>query len=641
VATMSRVSARRRAPRGGPRRRPRRAWPAALTWCGAAALVLLGVFLAHPLLEGHRLPLGPDAPVYVWWARFVDVEGLEAVRRPGTPALILPLTTLLLTEPLHVVAALEPVLAMAVGLAGGALVESALGPDRVRFAITALLTGAFAGLLAAGWLANLMLAALFLVALAAFALAERSWRAVMFAAGCLAAAGIAHSLFLAVALAIVAGTVLLLAPGAFRRIRRGERPFDTAAMRLSIGAAAGGGVSLLALGPLAGGSGAPGDTSQDQVFRGLGMRETLTERYRERVWGDARRVASPAVAAVAGAAWLGRLEAVGDERRRYAGALAASWVAVTAVGVGVLWATGLAPPGRFLTFAYVLPLTAATAAAAALRRRGWIRVAGAAAAAAVAATSLWGWYRQTPFMSERELESVEAVAPVLKSLPPDTPVVVVVDTEEFAAAFHVARFGNVIRAALPAERIADTYLFVGGPEDVLAGRPGTRSEDPEYRGLAEAYLERVRPLLDQAAILVLAPFNPQGFADARRLGAEVSEDAVLLRAPEGIAPGAAGNGPIGISPAAWAGLALLAAIVLALLGGGWAAWGLPGTGPLPALAAAPAAGLGVLILGGLAADRLSLSLAHGGAAIAGTLALVGYLLAARYRAVEDAEHAGA
>ena len=641
MAAMSRVSARRRAPTRGSRRRPRRAWPAALTWCGAAALVLLGVFLAHPLLEGYRLPLGPDGPVYVWWSRFVDVEGLEAVRRPGTPALILPLTTLLFAEPLHVVAALEPVLAMTVGLAGGALVESALGPDRVRFATTSLLTGAFAGLLAAGWLANLILAALFLAALAAFALAERSWRAVAFAAGCLAAAGIAHSLFLAVALAIVAGTVLLLAPGTFRRIRGGERPFDTDAMRLSAGAAAGGGVALLALGLLAGGAGAPGDTSQDQVFRGLGMRETLTGRYRERLWGDARRVAVPAVGAAVGAAWLARLEEVGSEGRRYAGALAASWVAVTAVGVGVLWATGLAPPGRFLTFAYVLPLTTAATAASAMRRRGWIRVAGAAAAALVAATSLWGWYRQTPFMSERELESVEAVAPVLQSLPPGTPVVVAVDTEEFAAAFHVARFGNVIRAALPPERIGDTYLFVGGPEDVLAGRPGTRSEDPEYRGISEAYLERVRPLLDEAAILVLAPFNPQGFPDALRLGTAVAEDAVILRAPGEVRPGGGEDGAVGISPGAWAGLALLAAIVLALLGGGWAAWGLPGTGPLPALATAPAAGLGVLILGGLAADRLSLPLAHGGAAVAGTLALAGYLLAARHRAVEDAEQAGA
>ena len=640
MTAMSRVSATRRAPTRGWRRRPRATWPAALTWCGAAALVLLGVFLAHPLLEGHRLPLGPDAPVYVWWARFVDVEGLEAVRRSGAPALILPLTTLLFAQPLQVVAALEPALAMSVGLAGGALVEAALGPDPVRFAAASLLVGAFAGLLAAGWLANLVLAALFLAALAAFALAERSWRPVAFAGACLAAAGIAHSLFLAVALAIVAGTALMLAPGAFHRIRAGERPLATDAMRLSAGAAAGGGVALLALGVLAGGTAAPGDTSQDQVFRGLGMRETLTRRYRERAWGEARRIAVPAVGAAVGAVWLGRLP---GERSRFAGALAASWIAITVVGVGVLWATGLAPPGRLLTFAYVLPLVTAAGVAVALRRNGWMRLAGLAAAAAIAATSLWGWYRQAPFMSEREVRSVEAVAPFLDDLPAGTPIVVAVDTGEFAAAFHVARFGNVIRAGLPAERIGDAHLFVGGPEDVLAGRPGTRSEDPEYRGLAEAYLERVRPVLDEAAILVLAPFNPQGFPEARRLGRPVSVDAVLLRAPEGVTPRAAASPPsdVGISPATWAGLAALASLMLALLGGGWAAWGLPGAGPLAALGAAPAAGLGVLILAALAADRLSLPAAGGGAVLAGAMALLGYLLAARYSAIEEAEQTGA
>ncbi|HEX6208197.1 MAG TPA: hypothetical protein VF058_07555, partial [Actinomycetota bacterium] len=365
---MSRVSAARRAPTRGSRRRPRAAWPAALTWAGGVALVLLGVFLAHPLLEGHRLPLGPDGPVYVWWSRFAEVEGLDAVRRPGGPALILALTSMLATDPLRVVAALEPILAAAIGLAGGAVAEAALGPDRVRFGTTSLLVGAFAGLLAAGWIANLMLAALFLTALAAFAVVDRSWRGVAFGSAALAAAGVAHSLFLAVALGIVAGAVILLAPDALRRIRAGVRPLDTAAMRITAGAAAGGGGALLAVGLLAGGPTAPGETSQDQIFRRIGMRGTLSERYRERLWGDARRMAIPAVAAILGAAWPGLLDGVDGERRRYAISVAASWVAVTVVGVAVLWATGLGPPGRLLTFAYVLPLAAAAAAASAMRR---------------------------------------------------------------------------------------------------------------------------------------------------------------------------------------------------------------------------------------------------------------------------------
>lgn len=92
---------------------------------------------------------------------------------------------------------------------------------------------------------------------------------------------------------------------------------------------------------------------------------------------------------------------------------------------------------------------------------------------------------------------------------------------------------------------------------------------------------------------------------------------------------------------AWIAWSVLASVVLTLLGLGWTTWGLREAGLLAALAAAPAAGLGALILGGLAADRLALPAALGGAALAGALALGGYALAARHGTVEPAEQAGA
>ncbi|MGH7359687.1 MAG: hypothetical protein ACREJR_12815, partial [Candidatus Rokuibacteriota bacterium] len=47
---------------------------------------LLWPFVAH----GLRFPLGPDAPVYLWWTRLAGEEGLSAVgARPGAPALAL------------------------------------------------------------------------------------------------------------------------------------------------------------------------------------------------------------------------------------------------------------------------------------------------------------------------------------------------------------------------------------------------------------------------------------------------------------------------------------------------------------------------------------------------------------------------
>ena len=70
----------------GPRRRSELA-----AICGLAA-VLLAWFLAPYVLRGSAFPLGPDAPVYLWWIRLAGLEGLSAVgHRPGVPALALAL----------------------------------------------------------------------------------------------------------------------------------------------------------------------------------------------------------------------------------------------------------------------------------------------------------------------------------------------------------------------------------------------------------------------------------------------------------------------------------------------------------------------------------------------------------------------
>ena len=58
-----------------------------LAWlAGVTALLfvsLLWLFVAH----GLRFPVGPDAPVYIWWMRAAGHDGLSLIgHRPGTPA---------------------------------------------------------------------------------------------------------------------------------------------------------------------------------------------------------------------------------------------------------------------------------------------------------------------------------------------------------------------------------------------------------------------------------------------------------------------------------------------------------------------------------------------------------------------------
>ncbi len=271
-------------------------WPRGLAFVATTAAVVLGIYLAHPLVEGFRFPLGPDGPVYAWWARFADVLGLDGVRRPGVPGASLVLGGILRTDPLATATLLGPLLALATGLAAAALVEAALGPDLLRTSAAGLFAAAFAAALAPGWLANLALAALFLGAAAALRTAERSWRGVWLGVAMLAAGGLAHAPFLLIATGILAATLLGLAPEATRRVRLGEPPLRIGAVRIAVGALAGAGAGLLGAAWLSGGPRAPGDTSQDQVLRRAGFGGVLRSRFRERFAEEALRLTAPLAA---------------------------------------------------------------------------------------------------------------------------------------------------------------------------------------------------------------------------------------------------------------------------------------------------------------------------------------------------------
>jgi hypothetical protein len=582
-------------------------WSGAAPFAFGAALVVLALYLVHPITAGYTLPIGPDGPVYTWLARAAEAAGLPdgPGAGPGVAGLTVLVGTLIGTDPLGTVTILGPVLAACCGLAAGSLLETTLRPSAAGALAAAVLTGAFTAYLAGGWLANVAQVAVFLTAAAALSLAGRSWRAVAAATGLLMAAGLTHRTFALVGLVILIPVVAAEIPAAVRDRRAGRPWRDTEAVRMTM--ALGGGTALsagvlvwLSLEPRI-----PGDTSQDGFFRRLGFRDLLIDRYRERLRGDLTRLAVPLVAGL-GLAGLGAMSA--DRKgSRFLPRLWLSWAAITLAGIVVLAATSWGPPNRMLQFAFFIPLGGAVGAVELARRGGLGAVVAGIAVAAFVGFSMFGWFRQSPAFTERELDAVARAGSSIAALDldPGAPLVFVVDTDQPAAAYHVTRAGNLIRMGIPADRIGDVRIAVGSPPDVLAGRV-TRTGDREHDRIAAVYLREVEPVLARASIFLIRPLNEAGWDPT--LGREIAPEVLLLSEPS-TAGGSATVGPAGPAPVLddtgeliWRSILVLA--VLAVIGGGWARWGLPERGRRAAAAAAPSVGIAVAVATTVLADRL-------------------------------------
>lgn len=388
----------------------------------------------------------------------------------------------------------------------------------------------------------------------------------------------------------------------------------------AIGSVAGSGLGLAAL---AGRPGIPGDTSQDGFFRRTGLTDLLRDRYRERLGGDIARMAVPLATGAALTVGIlagpeparSDLEDDSPAERTFLRRTLVTWAGLTIVGAAILAVSLLGPANRLLVFAFVVPLAAAVGAGAVLlRRRLALTAAVAIIGLAFAGVSMYGWYRQYPSFAPEELAIATQAGEALRGQDPGTPVVFLVDTSEPAAAFHVTRFANVIRMGLPASLVPRSRFVVGRPGDLLEGRP-TLTGDPEHDRIAQRYLREAAPVLDDAWVLVLEPFNREGFAEAEERGL-LAPGIAVLRGPSDVQVGTTG-GPgelrlpsavdgnaLGLAPIPLVILTAGALVLLFLLGLGWARWGLPGASTLGAVCLAPAAGLAIALLAGFVTDRL-------------------------------------
>jgi hypothetical protein len=520
-------------------------------------------------------PVGPDAPVYLWWSRLAGVEGLSAIaHRPGAPSLSLVLEGTLALSVVQATAALEVALGVSVGLASAALVRRRTGA--VGSALAGLLAGTFAAHLAAGYLANLITAAAFL---AAGALLDdpRRWAAVL-AAVVLAAGGLAHPQFLLLCVAVL----FVAAALALRTDRREAlRIAGTAA-----GAAVGLGIGLVAVRP-----GAPTlevDTSNDAFLRRAGLTSELRNAYLDRFVH--RRIRYVEWVSVPLAAF-GFTAPNGN-----AGRILRSWFVLTFAGVAFALVTGWLPADRFVTFGFAIPILAAVGLVRLWRRLERHRAVAVVVTVALTFSMLAGsagaWYRQQLFLSEDEVRALAVANEAVSQLEPGTPIAFLVNEPDETVSFLATRAGNVIRAGVPPDRIRDVVVVVPSVGGAPASGERGALERLTARDLSAAEARSGR----KAEVIVLTPFDEVDHPT----DALVVDPSVPVKDVVPVDPLEPSSAP-GI---AWASIAAL--LLLTVVGYGWARIGLADT--ITAAAAAPAIGAAMLILVATALDALGVAL---------------------------------
>jgi hypothetical protein len=556
--------------------------------------VLLIVFVAPTILSSWNFGVGPDVPVYLWWARVGASQGLSVIgERPGIAATIATVAGTLHLPLVPAIAGLQYALAASVGVAAVALVRRRAAGGRFAWLLAGLAAGLFAVHLGGGYVANLAFTVPFFVAGAA--LAARTQHATDAAAGLLGGAGLAHPQFFLVGVLVLAFAAL------WAFLREPERGWASDAGRVTVAVAGGGaivGAGLLSM--LIGPAKLSADTSKDAFLRRTGrgslLEDTYLERFHEKIWKYSPWAVVPLAAA-------GVPRAHGFTRR-----FLVSWAGLTVVGVPIgIW-SGWFPSDRIITFGFALPVLAALGiawAAGLLEARTPLWIAWPATAALIMLViwpTLDAWARQQPYISPEDLASATEVGRIAATTPPGTPIVVIVNDIDDTAIFLATQAGNILRAAVPPERAGDVYVYVGDPARFFAGEPTVRG-NPEYDTLSRQLLDDIPD--GDAAVFVLDQFDRVGGAQVDPHFVWWSPGVVsTVRDPR---PLPVGDGELsGSSPWLIVGATLLVAALLWGLGYGWARWTFGDT--VTAAAAAPGFGVAALAIVGLLAERLGVPL---------------------------------
>ena len=540
--------------------------------------------------HGLRFPVGPDAPVYVWWMRAAGHDGLSLIgHRPGTPAAMLTVAGTLHLSPVAVTAALEVALGVAIGLASCALARGCEGATRAAWVLAGLLTGLFAVHLVAGYVSNAMFAVGFLAACATLGTPGR--RTTVAAALVLGGGGLAHPQFW-----VPGATILVLVAAWALLVRRDGEEFARLSWTVGgAGALVVAGLASMLIGPAR----LSLDTSRDGFLRRTGLEDVVRSAYVDRFvhrWTRYVQWISLPLAA------LGYLRARGTNGR-----ILRAWLVVIVVGIPVGLLTGLFPADRLITFGYAVPILAAFGTVRLYGRLAGTRVgprlatAGCAVlVAAMSAGSFIAWHRQDPFIDETQTRQLEVLNRYVVAAPAGTPIVVLVDPSDDAVTFRATTTANVVRAAVPPGRAADVFVLVPPFE---GGAPS-----PERTRLSDVTAGETRTAVARAGgqgiVAELGTYLPPDERGSVGPTEEVAPDVWLAGTPPN--PAAEAEDPLRpSSPAAIVATSIAVLAFLWLAGYGWAR---TVTDATAAAALAPAFGLVALIVAAIALERAGVPL---------------------------------
>lgn len=617
-----------------------RAFVWAILLLGAPSTVVGAVYLSSYASNGYASPVGYDAPKYVWRSNLVSAEGLDSLSgsvpepfrvnadRPAYPALASLVSSFLSISTIRFAVVLPAVLAIAIGLAAGALGMAALGAPRWAFPVYVIATGAsvhVSRMAGPAYDDNLLLAPVVVTAALLSVLCAAGGRGFWGSIVLLAAGSVIHWVFVALFLAVLAGTALLLAPRSLRTWRQTGDALATPSARLAGiagGAALAGGAGLLLL--------AGTEPSPPRLPR---------ESFLTKLRADVPRYVFPVlvpVAAIGGASLA--LERGREDTRRPGLILLLVWTAAGAAAAAILLVGGSVPAHRFLAFALGVPILFAAGLVAAARllvaRSGRAR---AVAAALVLALGVGGgatiayraWYRSHPWMPSAQLAQAAEAGSYLRETQGRAPIVFLVDLGGHSPLSSTSLSFHVIRAGLPPEMISRTLVYLGEPEAFLAGRPTILTEPASYLEASLRHWPSVEAVLDRNPIVLMMPAFNRNFDAAVREHPEwlVSPNIAVVRGPPPRRPPATAPAPPApLSPFGLAALTIGILLLLAVAGGGWAGALVPADG-LARAATAPAFGVAFLAGASVLAGRAGMvpTTASSAVVVAG-VTMAGWLL---------------
>jgi hypothetical protein len=196
------------------------------------------------------------------------------------------------------------------------------------------------------------------------------------------------------------------------------------------------------------------------------------------------------------------------------------WLGPLALGAILFARGGDIPIQRLLGFAFPLALLAAAGFVAlgrfAIRLpRPWAFVAFPLAAAIAVGGMTWsvrnagdGLLEAQPMMEPSTHAVLRTAAHYLIQVRADAPVIVVVDGEPGLPSLGMIQAFRRVRAAFPGPLVSRTVVYLGDPDELLAGRRTTRPEQPKFDGVSQTYWARIGPYRGpESIVLILAPFH--------------------------------------------------------------------------------------------------------------------------------------